>query len=207
VKLLENDNWNVTDASTFTAVGAFPLAAGSRDAALYNGALTSAGYSAQVSGNGGVTGVALAEIYDVTPTLIFGAEMPRLINVSARTVSGTGADALIAGFVVAGPPGSSKRVLLRAIGPTLGVFGVTGVLADPRLELFNAASVRIQENDNWGGSADLTAAFRAVGAFGLDGTSRDAALLTTLAPGSYSAQVSGVGGGTGVALVEVYEVP
>ncbi|MDP3073020.1 MAG: hypothetical protein Q8N18_22190 [Opitutaceae bacterium] len=207
VKLFENDNWNAGDASTFAAVGAFPLAAGSRDAALYHAALPAAGYSAQVSGLGGATGIALAEIYDVTPALLFGAGTPRLINVSARTVSGTGADVLIAGFVIAGPPGSSKRVLLRAIGPTLTVFGVGGVLADPKLELYNAGSVKIQENDNWGGGAELAAAFGAVGAFGLDGASRDAALLANLAPGNYSAQVSGVGGGTGVALVEVYEVP
>ncbi|MBL9187944.1 MAG: hypothetical protein JNK23_10730 [Opitutaceae bacterium] len=207
VKLFENDNWNAADASTFAAVGAFPLTTGSRDAALYNSALAAAGYSAQVSGIGGATGVALAEIYDLTPALIFGAGTPRLINVSARTVSGTGADVLIAGFVIAGPPGSAKRVLLRAIGPTLTVFGVAGVLADPKLELFNASSVKIQENDNWGGAAELAAAFGAVGAFGLDGASRDAALVTTLAPGNYSAQVSGIGGGTGVALVEVYEVP
>ncbi len=207
VRLFENDNWNASDASTFAAVGAFALPAGSRDAALYNGSVNAASYSAQLSGIGGTTGVALAEIYDVTPSLVFGAGTPRLINVSARTVSGTGADVLIAGFVIFGPPGSNKRVLLRAIGPTLTVFGVGGVLADPRLELFNSSAVKTHENDNWGGGAELTDTFRAVGAFGLDGTSRDAALVVTLATGTYTAQVSGVGGATGVALVEVYEVP
>ncbi|MBL9201053.1 MAG: hypothetical protein JNL39_11130 [Opitutaceae bacterium] len=207
VRLFENDNWNAADAATMASVGAFALTAGSRDAALYNGSLDPAVYSAQLSGVGGTTGVALAEIYDVTPSLIFGAQVPRLINVSARTVSGTGADLLIAGFVISGPPGASKRVLIRAIGPTLAVFGVGGVLADPRLELFNSATVRIQENDNWGGGAELADTFRAVGAFGLDGASRDAALVATLPIGAYTAQVAGVGGGTGVALVEVYEVP
>jgi hypothetical protein len=207
VRLFDNDNWNFGDAATFAAAGAFPLTAGSRDAALYNGGLASASYSAQLSGVGGSTGVALAEIYDLTPALVFGAATPRLVNVSARALSGAGADVLIAGFVVSGPPGSTKRVLLRAIGPTLTVFGVGGVLADPRLELFNASTVRIQENDNWGGGAELADTFRAVGAFGLDGASRDAALVATLPIGAYTAQVSGVAGGTGVALVEVYEVP
>ena len=205
VKLLENDNWFASDAATFASVGAFPLNAGSRDAALYNGALAAAGYTAQVSGVGGATGIVLAELYDVTPGATFGAATPRLINVSARALSGTGADVLIAGFVVAGPGG--KKVLIRAIGPTLTVFGVTGVLADPKLELYDGTSAKIQENDNWAGAAALGAAFTAVGAFGLDGTSRDAALLATLPPGNYTAQISGVGGATGVALVEIYDVP
>ena len=205
VKLFENDNWNAADAAIFSSVGAFVLTAGSRDAALYNGALPSANYTAQLSGVGGGTGVVLAELYDVTPGATFGAATPRLINVSARALSGTGADVLIAGFVITGP--GAKTVLIRAIGPTLAVFGVPGVLADPKLELFNVAGVKTQENDNWGGTTALSAAFRAVGAFGLDGASRDAALLATLPPGAYTAQVSGVAGGTGVALVEVYEVP
>ncbi len=207
VKIFENDNWIAGDAATFASVGAFALTTGSRDAALYNGSLVAASYSAQLSGVGGTTGVALAEIYDVTPAVIFGAGTPRLINVSARALSGTGADVLIAGFVVSGPAGSNKRVLIRAIGPTLTVFGVGGVLADPKLELFNGSAVKIQENDNWGGGTELADTFRSVGAFGLDGASRDAALVATLTPGSYTAQVSGVGGTTGVALVEVYEVP
>jgi M6 family metalloprotease-like protein len=210
VKLYENDNWIPTDADIFASVGAFPLNANSRDAALYNGALPSAAYSAQLSGVGGATGIALAELYDVTPAATFGPATPRLINVSARALSGTGADVLIAGFVIAGP--GSKNVLIRAIGPTLSVFGVTGVLADPKLELFNVATVKLQENDNWatpvGTATPVTAAtFTSVGAFSLAVTSRDAALLATLPPGAYTAQISGVGGTTGVALVEVYEAP
>ncbi|MBL9212212.1 MAG: hypothetical protein JNL92_17260 [Opitutaceae bacterium] len=204
-KLFENDNWNTADAATFAGVGAFPLPAGSRDAALYQSTLPSATYSAQVSGVGGTTGVALAEIYDVTPAGSFTPGTPRLVNVSARAVSGTGADTLIAGFVIAGP--GTKSVLIRAIGPTLRDFGVTGVLADPRLELISAAGTKLQENDNWGGGTALSAAFSAVGAFQLAPSSLDAAVFATLGPGAYTAQVSGAGGGTGVALIEIYEVP
>jgi hypothetical protein len=204
-KLFENDNWNAADAATFAGVGAFPLSAGSRDAALYQSTLPSATYSAQVSGVGGATGVALAEIYDVTPGAAFTPGTPRLVNVSARAVSGTGTETLIAGFVIAGP--ATKSVLIRAIGPTLRNFGVTGVLTDPRLELINSAGARLQENDNWGGGTALTAAFTAVGAFPLAPASLDAAVFATLGPGAYTAQVSGVGGGTGVALIEIYEVP
>lgn len=205
VKLFENDNWNAADAATFAGVGAFALPAGSRDAAIYQGALPSATYSVQVSGAGAATGVALAEIYDVTTGGAFTTTTPRLVNVSARAVSGTGGDVLIAGFVVAGS--GTKRVLIRAIGPTLRDFGVTGVLADPKLELMGASGAKLQENDNWGGGSGLIAAFSSVGAFALNAASLDAAVLATLGPGSYTAQVSGVGGGTGVALVEIYELP
>jgi hypothetical protein len=108
-----------------------------------------------------------------------------------------------AGFVIGGA--TPRKVLVRAIGPTLASFGVGGVVADPRLALFTGQT-QIAANDNWGGDAALSAAFVQVGAFALAADSKDAAILVTLDPGSYTAQVSGVGG-TGVALVEVYEVP
>lgn len=212
VKIQENDNWSgaTTVTTTGNQLGAFAFSsASSRDAALVTSpALNAGSYSAQISGVSGATGVALAEIYDASAAgASFTSAVPRLINVSARTTSGTGADILIAGFVVSGPAGSTKKVLLRGIGPTLSNFGVSGVLADPKLELYNAASVKIQENDNWNGTTELGIAFTAVGAFTLGPTTKDAALLVTLAPGNYTAQVSGVGGTTGVALVEIYEVP
>ena len=111
---------------------------------------------------------------------------------------------MIAGFVVSGS--APKSVLIRAIGPSLAAFGVTGVLADPKLELFSG-SAKINENDNWAGADALVNSFSSVGAFALDVNSKDAALLATLAPGSYTVQVSGVANTTGVALVEVYEIP
>jgi hypothetical protein len=100
-------------------------------------------------------------------------------------------------------------VLIRAVGPTLGAapFNVPGVVADPQLVLFNSASARIGENDNWGGTAALTTAFNQVGAFALPAASRDAVLVATLTPGAYTVQVTGAGGATGVALVEIYELP
>ena len=76
----------------------------------------------------------------------------------------------------------------------------------PQRTLFNVSSAKIGENNDWLGTA-CAAAFAAVGAFALPATSKDAALVTTLAPGNYSVQVSGVSNTTGVALVEVYEVP
>lgn len=207
----QNDDWG--GGFDFGTVGAFGFAtAAPRDAALYNVSMPAGSYSLQItgkpstgSGQGG-TGIALAEIYDATPGALFTATTPRLVNVSARTQVGTGDNVLIAGFVVGGA--SPVRVLVRAVGPTLAGFGVGGTLANPVLELFNGSSTKVADNDDWAGTVELKAAFASVGAFAFasDG-SRDAALTATLQPGSYTAQISGVGGTTGVALVEIYELP
>ena len=98
-------------------------------------------------------------------------------------------------------------MLFRSVGPGLAQFGVTGTLTNPALAVYRGSAV-VADNDDWGGGEDLAAAFRSVGAFALASpASRDAALLVTLQPGSYTAQLSGVGGTTGVALIEIYEVP
>ena len=206
-KINENDDWagNAQILSAASAVGAFALSSpASKDAALYNPAFASGSYSVQITGGGGATGVALAEIYDATAPGAYGPATPRLTNVSARTQVGTGGDILIAGFTIGGL--TAKTVLLRAVGPTLGAFGVPGPLADPKLELFSGTA-KINENDDWGGATFTAATFLSVGAFPLVATSKDAVLLVTLAPGGYTAQVTGVGATTGVALIEVYEVP
>lgn len=126
----------------------------------------------------------------------------RLNNLSVRATAGTGANTLIVGLTTAG---GTKDVLLRGVGPTLSQFGVVGALADPQLALFNSSSVETARNDDWGGSAALTASFNITGAFPLALTSKDAAILTTLTPGSYSAQVTGTAGTTGVVLMESYD--
>jgi hypothetical protein len=103
----------------------------------------------------------------------------------------------------------AKKVLIRAVGPTLGLppFSVGGVVANPQLELFRD-SVRVSGNDNWGGTAELTQAFADVGAFALGATSQDAALVATVDPErNYTVEVTGVGGTSGTAIVEVYEMP
>ncbi len=108
---------------------------------------------------------------------------------------------------------ADMRLVIRAVGPSLDPFGIGGLLADPRIELFDGASRRMAANDHWseaGGlaAAELNAAFAQVGAFALTSSaSKDAALLVTLAPGNYTVQVKGANSTTGVVLVEVYEVP
>ncbi len=144
--------------------------------------------------------VVLLEAYDIDP----GLPATRFANVSARSAVGTGGNLLVAGFAIVGDV--PKRILVRAIGPTLAAFGVNGALSDPRLRLFENASLRA-ENDNWGGSSALSDAFRQTGAFALAENSGDAAIVATLLPGTYTAQIVGNGDTTGVALVEIYEVP
>ena len=128
----------------------------------------------------------------------------RLSNLATRAQVGTGGDIMITGFVVG--PGADKTILIRAVGPSLSTFGLTGLLADPSLSLFNSASTTtpIATNDNWLAADAPT--FTSVGAFTLPANSRDAALIRTLPPGGYTAQIRGAGTTTGLALIELYEV-
>jgi hypothetical protein len=123
---------------------------------------------------------------------------------------GTGSNVLIAGFIVGGT--TSKTVLIRASGPAIAAapYSVAGTLADPQLQLYGhgSPSPLLATNAGWSGNPQIAAEAAAVGAFPwTDPSSKDSALLITLPPGAYTAQVSGAGGDSGVALVEVYDVP
>jgi hypothetical protein len=201
----ENDNWGGTPAlsTAFAAVGAFGYTgAASLDAAVL-ASLPAGDNSVKVSATGTGTGAVIAELYDSTPAVNFTATTPRLVNVSVIKPIGSG---LTVGFVIGGS--TSATVLIRAVGPTLSgaPFNVPGAISDPQLTLFSGQTP-LNSNDNWGGTPALTAAFNQVAAFPLPASSRDAALLTTLQPGNYTVEVTGVGGTTGTAIVEVYEVP
>ncbi|MEO6002733.1 MAG: hypothetical protein ABIZ04_06630 [Opitutus sp.] len=200
VLVAENDNWAGADPlkAAFARVGAFALSDASKDAAVLT-TFAPQGYNASIAGSG--IGLAMAEIYDVDPaTQAHG----RLVNLSVRAQTAPGDGLLIVGFVIAG--GSPLRVLIRAAGPGLRALGVTTALADPRLELFRGA-VKWNANDNWGGTGELIAAFQTAGAALWAGPSKDAAIVSVLPPGAYTALVSGVDGSSGAALAEVYELP
>ena len=201
----ENDNWggSPTLTAALANVGAFAyVGPTSKDAAVAAQIATRDNSVAVSSSNNG-TGKVIAEIYDATPTASFATITPRLLNVSVRKHLGAG---LTAGFVLGGD--SPTTVLIRAVGPGLAAFGVPGTVVDPQLTLFNSASTKIGENNDWGGTAALTDAFARVGAFALPAvSSKDAALLVRLPPGLYTVEVAGVANTTGVALVEVYAVP
>lgn len=204
--ITSNDDWSSpVIAAVSSSVGAFPFSSGSKDAAI-SSSLALGSYTAQVSDVAGAAGVALVELYEASPE--FSYVRPRLVNVSARASAGSGGGTMIAGFVIKGE--TPVTVLVRAIGPGLTQFGVIGVLTNPKLTLFRDATV-VAVNDNWGdvGLSAISSTAGAVGAFALPTNSLDAALLATLEPGSYTAQVSGVdsAAGAGIALVEIYEVP
>lgn len=194
-----NSGWNSDLASVFSQVGAFALTPGSADAALLEN-LAPGQYSIHVEGADGETGVALAELYDADQ----GTVTSRLVNISASATVGTGADVLIAGFVISGT--TSETVLLRGVGPTLASLGVSNVLQQPVLTLFDQNSNPLTSNTGWANSSAIAAVSSAVYAFALEPNSADSALLVTLAPGLYSIGVSGANSTTGEALVEVYEV-
>ena len=191
-----NDNWggSLSLAATFTSAGAFAYAsATSLDAALV--ASINGGRTAHVYGP--AAGAVLVEGYDVG-----SGDAQRFTSLSARNRVGTGANILIAGFSLSGE--GKRNLLIRAVGPTLGVFGVPSVLSDPKLEIYQG-STKIGENDNW--AATLSTAFSSVGAFSLTQGSKDAAITVSLLAGGYTVQVSGADGGVGEALVEIYELP
>lgn len=133
----------------------------------------------------------------------------RLVNISSRASVSTGADAMIAGFVVSGPANSTEQVLIRGVGPSLIPFGITAALQQPVLTLFDSKGNQIATNSGWDFNSNvfqIIAAEYTTGAFALNYTSNDSVLLVSLAPGSYTAQVSSADGSTGVALAEIYEV-
>ena len=181
-------------------VGAFALPRAGDDAALFT-VLPPRTYTMHVvSSVPADRGVALAECYDASETLEAGTS--RLSNLSARGWTAPGDDTLIAGLVVAGP--APLRVLVRGVGPALARHGVAGALDDPRVHVFAGAAV-VAENDDWGGDEAVQAAMARTGAFRLAADSRDAALLVDLDPGSYTVHVTGAGGTSGVALIEIYD--
>ncbi len=209
------DSWsedaNVAMATTVT--GAFPLPADSLDAALVT-ELDPGIYTLHVN-NTGAAGVAIAEIYDASENP--NSEYQRLINISSRGDVAGGERVLVGGFVVTG--NSPKRILVRGIGPGLAAHGVSDVLLDPQVKVFNTDKQVVAANDDWettsavftgqrvATAAEITTANTTVGAFDLTTGAKDAGLVVTLAPGAYSVEVSSADGSSGNALIEIYELP
>ena len=200
----ENNDWGGSTQLTgaLAAVGAFAFSGPTSKDAATTAQIFTRDNSVLVSSANNGTGAVIAEVYDATPATNFTATTSRLLNVSVRKNLGAG---VTAGFVLGGT--TPTRVLIRVVGPGLAAFSVPDTVVDPQLTLF-AGSTKIDENNDWGGTAALVAASASVGAFALPGaTSKDAALLISLPPGQYSVLATGVNNTTGVALVEVYELP
>lgn len=151
------------------------------------------------AGSGSLAGIVFAGLRDDV------ARSDRLANISTRGRVGGADDAMIAGFVISGS--APRPVLVRAIGPALANFGLVGTLADPKLTLFRGGT-QLMVSDDWSAEAaanSIVSTSARLGAFGLPNPGRDAVVLATLDPGSYTAQVTPASGGPGVALVEVYD--
>lgn len=186
------------------SVGAFPLNPSPDSPGIISGSalattLGAGAFTAMTSSGDGNAGVSLFEFYDTGSE----SDPPLVRNLAIRGQTSPGAGLLTGGMVVVG--NGPLRLLIRGIGPALGSFGVSGAIADPRLEVFAAGwGEPFATNTGWSGAPEITAAGRTAGAFALTAGSRDAALILTLEPGAYTAQLTSVGGASGSALLEIY---
>jgi hypothetical protein len=152
-------------------------------------------YTTILRGNSNATGIGLVEVYDLQP----GAAS-KLGNLSTRGPVGSGQNVMIGGTIVTGP--DSAQVMFRALGPSLAAVGIQNPMSDPMLELFDANGARISANNNWKDTQQGAIA----GAGFAPTNDLESALLADLLPGNYTAVVSGVNDGTGIALVEAYHL-
>jgi hypothetical protein len=140
-------------------------------------------------------------IYGAPTSTVPPSSDSRLVNISTRMRVGTADDVLIGGFIITGT--QSKKVILRAIGPSLAASGIVGALSNPTMELRNSTGALLASNDDWQQSSQVAQ----IGSSGIPPNSpRESAIIATLAPGSYSAIVRGVNNTTGIAMIEGYEL-
>jgi hypothetical protein len=193
--LQANDNWKDSQQAEIQALGLAPN--DNREAVIVT-TLTPGSYTALLTGKGGTTGVGLVEIYDVNP-----AANSELGNLSTRGFVQGANNVLIAGFILGGNNTGNDRIAIRGLGPSLSQFGVNPVLADPTLELHDANGATLITNDDWAtdpGAANLIL-------FNLAPSNpKEAGIFTTLPPGTFTAILAGKGGGTGIGIVEVYNL-
>jgi len=192
VLLMSNDNWKDSQQSEIEATGLAPSE--DLESAIVD-TLAPGSYTVILRGQDSGTGIGLVEAYDLD-----AAAQSSLANTSTRGFVETGDDVLIAGFIVGN--GGSDTVVVRAIGPSLADAGVANPLADPTLDLYDANGAVIRSDDDWRDSQESL-----LQSTGLAPTNdAESALIRSLEAGSYTAIVRGKDGGTGVALVEVYNL-
>jgi hypothetical protein len=195
--LATNDNWRDTQEAQIAATGLAPT--NDLESAILV-QLPPGSYTAILAGKNGGTGVGVCELYDIDQS----TTGTHLVNISDRGFVGDTAEhALYGGLIVQSSTGSSPKILIRALGPSLSSSGVAGPLQDPTLEIYDASGTLIASNDNWqtgGQAADI-------GLTGLAPTNYyESAVILNLQNGNYTAVVRGNNNGTGIALAEVYRL-
>ena len=193
--IFTNDNWRETQEADIIATGIPPD--DDRESAIV-ATLDPGAYTAILQGKNNTVGTALVEAYDLDalPESRFG-------NISTRGQVGTGTNVLIGGLIVSSEESAQANVIIRALGPSLGMAGVAGALQDPTLELYDNNGALLASNDNW---RETQEGF--ISSTGLaPSDDREAAIFATLPAGAYTAIVQGLNASTGVGLVEVYNIP
>ena len=193
--VVTDDNWMDTQKTEIEATGIPPI--NPLESAII-ATLAPNNYTVILHGKGTATGVGLIEAYDLDQ-----AAASTLANISTRGFVDTGDSVMIGGFIVGGAGGGNSTVIVRAIGPSLSAAGITNPLQDPTLELHDADGALISSNDNWMDSPDKQVLIDDSIA---PTNAAESAIVATLAPGNYTAVVQGSQGGTGVALVEAYNL-
>lgn len=193
-KIAQNNDWADTQRDEVIASGLQPQDA--RDSAIV-ASLEPGAYTAIVRGVNGATGLALVEIYDSLTR-----QPAKAANVSSRGVVGGGDQVMIAGFIV-GNEGSTRDLVVRAVGPSLVAAGLSNALTDPVLTLYDSQGTALAANDDW--QDDPAQAQRISDADLALGDTRESAIARTFTAGAYTAILSGKNGLTGIALVEVYD--
>jgi hypothetical protein len=191
ILIASNDNWRSTQEAEIIA--AIPPVNDQESAIVKT--LNPGAYTAIVGDANNATGVGLVEVYDLSQQA-----NSRLANISTRGFVGTGDNVMIGGTIVIG---ATTKVLFRAIGPSLASAGVPNALQDPWMQLYTGNGTLIMENDNW--RMPQSALINATGLPPSD--DRESAFSLTIGPGAYTAIVRGMGGSTGIALVEAYQLP
>jgi hypothetical protein len=189
-----NDNWQ-SDLN-HSVVEANGLAPANPLEAAQVRTLAPGAYTVIVTGKGATPGIGLVELYDISPL-----SNSKLGNTSTRGSVGTGDNVLIGGFIIGDV--DSATLVVRAIGPSLATYGVSGVLSDPTLTIYDSAGAVIASNDNW--RDDINWIHVQKNALSPK-DQRESALVLHLPAGAYTAAVRGANGATGNALVEVYHL-
>lgn len=192
----QNDNWqdDPSQASQLTALG---LALQNPSESGIVASLSPSAYTAVLAGKNGGTGVGLVEIYDTNQ-----AANSQLANISTRGFVLTDNNVMIGGFILGGA--NNTNVVVRGIGPSLAQFGLSPVLADPTLELRDSNGALLVANDNWQDDPVAAAQLTARGLAPADPA--ESGILVSQFPGAFTAILAGKNGGTGIGLVEIYNV-